>query len=153
MKREIFFGLFIVILASAHLGTIRRNEDPIRNTQTDPIAYKQKMEEEKDGVKGPLAYSVKYNPKDTFFIDPPYMPQEKAMDREKAKAEEKQALSDWWEETPLEKSSSETSGMGSSGSSSPEEERQVQQTEEYVEGSPMEGEAAKDSQDSSDAWW
>jgi len=93
--------LGVIAMALLNLGVIRRNEDPVRDTQTDPIAYKQKMEQEKDGVKGPLLYHVKNSPKDTFFIDPPYAKGTPAL--EASAPETKPAdLSNWWEEQPTD---------------------------------------------------
>ena len=49
-----------------NLGTIRKKENPILKTQTNPIAWKDKLEEIKDGVKGPPAPSWKLYPKSRF---------------------------------------------------------------------------------------
>lgn len=95
--------LFIVLMGAMNLATVRRSEDPIRDTQTDPILYKQKMEQEKDGVKGPLLYNVKYNPKDTFFVDPPFVKQTGSILAPVGGAEAKPAdTANWWEEQPVE---------------------------------------------------
>ena len=53
------------------MGTIRKQEDPITKTQTDPILYKQKLEETKDGEKGPPTPSWKLYPKEGFMADSP----------------------------------------------------------------------------------
>lgn len=102
-KRALFF-IFVSVLAGLNVASIRKAEDPIRDTQTNPILYKQKMEEEKDGKKGPLLYSVKNNPHDTFFIDPPYEAEKetstgKAVTQESTAPEE---TAEWWEEQPGE---------------------------------------------------
>lgn len=71
VKKETFF--LIVMIASVGLlnsGTIRRKPDPVVKTQTDPISYKQKMEETKDGVKGAPLPSFKLFPKENFMADP-----------------------------------------------------------------------------------
>lgn len=54
-----------------NLGTIRKKDDPILNTQTDPIAYKEKMEEIKDGEKGAPMPSVTLYAKEKFLAEGP----------------------------------------------------------------------------------
>lgn len=63
---------FIIVMLGLHLGTIRRNQDPIRETQTGPISYKAKMEEIKEGVKGAPAPSMLFYGFERFLVDPPY---------------------------------------------------------------------------------
>jgi len=104
MNRKAIFFIFLSMLAGLNLGTIRKAEDPIRDTQTNPILYEQKMEEEKDGKKGPLMYHVKNNPRETFFIDPPFE-KEKEPSAKEIGTEKTPALSDtsgWWEEQPTD---------------------------------------------------
>ncbi|OQA41777.1 MAG: hypothetical protein BWY49_00245 [Candidatus Omnitrophica bacterium ADurb.Bin314] len=97
MSRKCLFLTLVIVLAVPNLAAIRRSEDPIRDTQTDGILYKQKMEEEKDGKKGALLYSVKYNPKDTFLTAPPFAPEaEKPAAREAMPGET--AGLNWWDE-------------------------------------------------------
>ena len=64
------WGFILVIIASINLGTVRKKEDPILHTQTNPIAYKDKMEEIKDGVKGAPSPSFKHYEKNEFLVDP-----------------------------------------------------------------------------------
>ena len=92
------------VLAGLNLGTVRRTEDPIRDTQTDGILYQQKMEEEKDGKKGPLMYHVKYNPRESFFIDPPFEKAKKTSPKETVteKAPASTDTTGWWEEQPTD---------------------------------------------------
>ena len=104
MNKKAMFLILMSVLAGLNLGLIRKVEDPIRDTQTDPILYEQKKEEEKDGKKGPLLYHVKNNPRESFFIDPPF---EKATkDSSKQTAPEKttspSGTADWWEEQSTE---------------------------------------------------
>ena len=100
MNKNIISSIFVLVLASLSLAAIYRNEDPIRDTQTDPIAYQQKMEEEKDGKKGALLYSVKYNPSDNFLTASPVAEEEKVM--EPVEAEENTwTEASWWEEVPV----------------------------------------------------
>lgn len=83
-----------------NLASVRKSEDPIRDTQTNPILYEQKKEEEKDGKKGPLMYHVKNDPHETFFIDPPIQAEPKTP--EKVATETVLPTSTdtagWWEE-------------------------------------------------------
>lgn len=62
---------FLGVLIFLNLGAIRKNEDPIARTQTDPISYKQKREENKDGVKGAPKPSFKYYEKEEFLVNSP----------------------------------------------------------------------------------
>lgn len=100
MNRKVMFFIFVSVLAGLNLGSIRRAEDPVRDTQTDPILYEQKKEEEKDGKKGPLLYSVKNNPRESFFIDPPFEKATKNSSQETAPEEAASftETSGWWEE-------------------------------------------------------
>jgi len=102
MNKSTLFLIVVFGIAALNLGTVRRTEDPIRDTQTNPILYEQKKEEEKDGKKGPLMYNVKYNPREAFFIDPPYEADKKSSEK-KTVAEQTPAsteTTDWWEEQP-----------------------------------------------------
>lgn len=103
MNRKALFFIFLSVLAGLNLGTVRKAEDPIRDTQTNPILYEQKKEEEKDGKKGPLLYNVKYIPREKFFIDPPYEIDKKNIARGFV-TEEAPPSTDtagWWEEQPV----------------------------------------------------
>ncbi len=151
MSRKILFFIVVGVLAGVHVGTVRRTEDPVRDTQTSGIAYKQKMEEEKDGVKGALTYTVKYNPSDTFFVDPPFDAKEKATAREKSVAEKPPVLSDWWEEQPVQEATA------SPQQKAPEIEGAVEEQAASTEGAT--GEAASEATEtgngvgSGDSWW
>jgi len=102
MNKKALFFIFVSVLAGLNLGTVRRTEDPIRDTQTNPILYEQKKEEEKDGKKGPLLYHVKNNPREDFFINPPFEKEKKSLSKgivtEKAHLSAETAS--WWEEQP-----------------------------------------------------
>ena len=102
MNKNILFLIFVSALAGLNLGTVRKAEDPIRDTQTNPILYEQKKEEEKDGKKGPLMYHVKNNPRETFFIDPPFEKEKKSFSGEIATEKISSPGDDasWWEEQP-----------------------------------------------------
>lgn len=68
-------GWGILFLSLMHVGTIRKKDDPIVKTQTDPITYKAKMEEIKDGVKGApspsLKFYGKYDGEEQFYTAEP----------------------------------------------------------------------------------
>ena len=100
MTKKWCFLILITVLSAANVASIRRAEDPIRNTQTSPIAFQQKMEEEKDGKKGPLLYHVKYNPEDSFLTGSPVLPEEKAKEDSVSPYSRAGEL-DWWEEPDL----------------------------------------------------
>ncbi|MDP3920904.1 MAG: hypothetical protein Q8R76_08885 [Candidatus Omnitrophota bacterium] len=63
-----------------NLATVRKDDDPILKTQTNPISYKKKMEELKDGVKGPPSPSYVIYSKINFFVDPPMDSKYKRLD-------------------------------------------------------------------------
>lgn len=150
MNKKILFFILVGVLAGVHVGTVRRTDDPIRNTQTDPIAYQQKMEEEKDGKKGPSSYSVKYNPSDTFFVAPPFDEKEKVSAKEKSRVEKPSALSDWWEEKPVQGTATSSSEDSSGGADVTEEKglSPDETTEKAGSGSGSGNEAP-----SGDYWW
>lgn len=102
MNKKILLLIFVSILAGLNVGSIRRSEDPVRDTQTNPILYEQKKEEEKDGKKGPLMYNVKYNPHAGFLTD---LPIEKEKAAPSVKVDTVETFSpaggaSWWEEEP-----------------------------------------------------
>jgi hypothetical protein len=100
MNTKAITFIFLSALAILNIGTIRRAEDPIRDTQTNPILYEQKKEEEKGGKKGPLLYNVKYNPWEAFFIDPPYEKDKKSSTPKgiTEAGNESVETEGWWEE-------------------------------------------------------
>jgi len=103
MNKRTWFCIFLIVLAGLNLGTVRKTQDPIRDTQTDGILYEQKKEEEKDGKKGPLMYHVRNNPRESFFIDPPFSKEEKSTgELITAKSPVSQDTAGWWEEQPTE---------------------------------------------------
>ena len=144
------------MLAGLNLGTVRRTEDPIRDTQTSPILYSQKMEEEKDGKKGPLLYHVKYDPREAFFIDPPYAADKKSSDKKTVAAEVPASTNttDWWEEQPA--NSPAPSSVKTPAEPLPEplpKEEKVQSLEETPQPAPVAEAGNAPSGKKDDYWW
>ena len=75
-----FKGIMLV-LALFSMGTIRKDQDPILKTQTDPIALKQKLEETKDGVKGAPSPSFQYYTKEDFLARTPMKAGQEAVEK------------------------------------------------------------------------
>jgi len=100
MSNKAVFCIFLTVLAALNLGSVRKSEDPIRDTQTNPILYEQKKEEEKDGKKGPLMYNVKNSPRANFFTDPPFEKEKKSSSQAivTEEAPSVPGAADWWEE-------------------------------------------------------
>ena len=71
MKKMSLLASLVLMGTILNLGSIRKQEDPITKTQTEPISLKQKMEEMKDGPKGAPTPSFKLYPKEGFQIEPP----------------------------------------------------------------------------------
>lgn len=107
------------------LGSIRKKDDPILKTQTNPIAVKDKMEEIKDGEKGAPSPSMTFYSKETFLTDAPtktFAEEEDLVSQQKDDAEllfeeevsggSNNEEEDWWldESEEAENSDSEDSG-------------------------------------------
>jgi hypothetical protein len=157
MSNKAVFCIFLTVLAALNLGSVRKSEDPIRDTQTNPILYEQKMEEEKDGKKGPLMYHVKNNPRESFFIDPPFQKEKKSSPQvnttEKVPASED--ASGWWEEPATVPQAFPSAEKISESLPEPLPEAEQAQTPEASEQS---AEATPESQGTSsgkedDFWW
>ena len=106
-KAFMWVGIVVAMSGLFNLGTIRKKEDPITKTQTDPISVKQKMEEMKGGPKGAPAPSMNLYPKEQFLTDPPVERAKeeaggKAAEEEKVPAAEEVSTDDesedWWSE-------------------------------------------------------
>lgn len=103
--------IVIVILSLMNLATIRKKEDPIAKTQTDPIAYNDKIQEMKEGPKGAPTPSFQLYNKSQFFTEPPVdqeAAEEKKGPEEKVTelgrlGEEEGFEEDWWLEEEEEK--------------------------------------------------
>ena len=156
MNKSALFFLFLSVLAGLNLGTVRRAEDPIRDTQTSPILYSQKMEEEKDGKKGPLMYHVKYDPREAFFIDPPYATDKKSSDKKTSVNEVPASTNttDWWEEQPA--NSPVPSSVEKPAEPLPEslpKEEKAQGLENTQQPAPVAGNGNTTSGKKDDYWW
>jgi hypothetical protein len=70
---KVFLARFLLLFALAALvsGSVRKKEDPVAATaQTGPISLKQKLEEEKDGVKGAPSPSMTFYGHNKFLTTP-----------------------------------------------------------------------------------
>lgn len=112
MEKRFWLFVFFLFLVTPHFGTVRKKDDPILRTQTDPIAYKDKMEEIKDGEKEAPSPSFRYYPKSRFLAEPPVEGRDgdKQETQEVPEAEEvgeeeedpELELEDWWLEEDVE---------------------------------------------------
>ncbi len=83
---------YLLIVLSATLilqtGAIRKNQDPIKDTQTEPIAYSDKQEALKDGEKGAPAPSFKFYEKENFLVrTPTQTSDEEVLQKDESQAE------------------------------------------------------------------
>lgn len=65
--RALLISGSIILVCLLNMGVIRKNEDPVGDTQTDPVTLKKKLEELKDGPKGAPKPSFKFYIKDEKF--------------------------------------------------------------------------------------
>ena len=94
--------VILITIGLLSLGTIRQKEDPILRTQTEPISYKQKTEEQKDGVKGAPSPSFNYYSRNGFLSDPPVSKEKAApvpelVDSEINPQNQEEKEGDWWD--------------------------------------------------------
>ena len=151
MNTKALFFIFMSVLAGLNLGSIRKAEDPIRDTQTNPILYTQKQEEEKDGKKGPLLYHVKNSPRETFFIDPPFEKAKKSSSggAVTGEAPASAGTADWWEEQPA---ASQTVPVKTTSEPLPEIEKDQDQKPSEPSAAAPEAKNTSSSQ-KNDYWW
>jgi hypothetical protein len=149
MNKRVLFSICVLVLGGLNIGAILRSEDPIRDTETSPISYKQKMEEDKDGKKGPLAYSVKYNPRDTFLTTSP-VGSKKEESKPASKPEETvPGGTNWWEEAP-----SGDKAQGTAATDSFSEPIVEENTPDSPQNGSAENAKPEDAQGSKeDYWW
>lgn len=67
MKKDVKILFLLVFCLGFHTGVIRKEYNPIVDTQTDPITLKKKMEELKDGQKGAPTPSFHFYDKSEDF--------------------------------------------------------------------------------------
>lgn len=101
----VFYFLPLILL---HVNAILKAEDPISETQTDAILYEQKMEQEKDGVKGPATPKMIYYGGQGFLTKNSVSKYEKETGSGSAAAK-KEAFdwSEWWDDKPADPASPE----------------------------------------------
>lgn len=71
MMKQILRVVFILGVSFLSLATVVKKKDPITETQTDPIAYKEKEKEEKEGKKGPPVPTLELFPRLRFLSEGP----------------------------------------------------------------------------------
>lgn len=65
-------GFMVILLCGLiHFAAVFKKDDPILKTQTNPITYKEKREEIKEGEKGAPSPSYKHYPKEEFLTENP----------------------------------------------------------------------------------
>ena len=106
---------FLILVLVLNSGAIRRERDIITETQTDPISLKKKLEELKDGEKGPTTPSFEFYEGKDFQTKAPVDNKPAGAEEQAAKddipqygdpvpenlegiEEEKQSEDDWWTE-------------------------------------------------------
>ncbi|MFZ5802215.1 MAG: hypothetical protein ACOY3K_03765 [Candidatus Omnitrophota bacterium] len=170
------FRLGIVVLVAAGLlqiAPIRREEDAIRKTQTDPIAYKKKMEEIKDGEKGAPAPPMEFYDKRTFLTEPPVEKEKKEEPLDRLPRPDEPIPEDfgnweedlWWQEdvnweaedwqAPAEQDEALWDGGENWGSYGAGEDlsSQVEGMEDETGPAAAEGEPLGPEEISEEAWW
>lgn len=58
-------------LAFLSLAAVTKKQNPILDTQTDPVSYQEKQREEAEGRKGPAAPTLEFFPRQRFLTDAP----------------------------------------------------------------------------------
>ncbi len=125
---KIALGAMLVLIGSLfNLGAIRKNEDPIAKTQTDPISYKQKLEETKDGPKGAPTPSFNLYPKEGFLTDSavgeskdePPATESKPEEIVSEAASSEEESEDWWSEEETQEDAEDSEEMADSEESEP----------------------------------
>ena len=114
LKKIPLRGLVFIICAFAilNIATIRRKDNPILNTQSDAIPWKEKEEEIKGGEKGPPMPSFRIYPRSLFWVQSPNeTPEPQELPKAKIpqvgepipenlndlKVEDQKAAENWWE--------------------------------------------------------
>ncbi len=66
-----FLAVLLVGITFLSLGAVVKKKDSIQNTQTDPIAYQEKVRQEAEGKKGPPVPTLDLFPKENFLGEGP----------------------------------------------------------------------------------
>ncbi len=128
-----YFGVLFLL----HINAILKNEDPITATQTDPILYDKKMEEEKDGIKAPASPKVIYYGGQEFLGQKSLSKYEKEVaGSAQTKKKEKFNWSDWWEDKPAQPHGNETQDLIDEEASQ-ENQNELESLPEEVESLPQ----------------
>jgi len=61
----------VFVIAGLSMGTVVKKQDAIRDTQTNPVAYSEKLKEEAEGKKGPPVPTLELFPKHRFLVEGP----------------------------------------------------------------------------------
>ena len=125
VKESVCPVVVIFLIGVFNLATIRKQEDPIEKTRTQPIAFKAKMEEIKDGVKGAPSPSYTLYKRSAFLSDSPMKAGLEIAENEdigkppeitEVAQKEEGSEEDWWvdeldeEKDPTDEGSEKTSG-------------------------------------------
>lgn len=79
---------FFVLVAFLSVGAIAKKQDPILKTQTDPVDYREKQKEEREGKKGPPVPTIELFPRQRFLVEGPVQKTKRpSVSREKAETE------------------------------------------------------------------
>ena len=57
---------FILGMSLFSLAAVTKKQDPILETQTDPVSYREEQKEEREGRKGPASPTLDFFPKQGF---------------------------------------------------------------------------------------
>lgn len=77
-----FVAILVCGIALLSLGTVVKKKDAIELTQTDPIAYQEKLKEEAEGKKGPPVPTLVLFPREKFLAEGPVTGPEEAREEE-----------------------------------------------------------------------
>ena len=112
----ILFLTGLILFAALNTATVRKRTSPILKTQTDPIKLKDKLEEVKDGEKGPATPVFGWYGGNKFLIDPPL---DKKKDEKPAPEPANKVSEVSVEEQKPEENAPENSGQGPEENSAP----------------------------------
>ncbi len=173
MNKQFWVLGYLALIGLIHVNAFLKSEDPIRDTQTDPISYDKKMEEEKDGVKAPSS------PRVVFYGGQGFLSKKNSVShaddgQEMKKSVKKESFNwaDWWGDKPSASNSAPASteavesnlppSIASASDSTESDKKSEKQTSHVSEGDSanQKGETAgtvlnepKKAGGSGDDWW